>query len=55
MDNTRRALMAERDKAIAARDWVKANALTKRIADLPLAGVAPLTEKDIVKYTRRAS
>lgn len=47
---TKRDLMAERDKAVAAGDWQRMNELTAQIAALPMAGVAPLTVRDINKY-----
>ena len=59
MDKTRRDLMAQRDAAMAARDFTTANALTRQIANLPLRGVPELTPKDIARYVsgkrRRAS
>jgi len=59
MDTTRRQLMSERDKAIAAGDFQTANALTKQIADLPMKGVPALTARDVDRYVngkkRRAS
>lgn len=48
--HTRRALMAERDKAVAAKDWCRMNALTRQIAELPLAGMPALTDRDIARY-----
>ena len=50
MTTTRRDLMAERDKAVAAGDWQRMNELTKQIADLPMAGIKPLTQADIDRY-----
>jgi hypothetical protein len=34
----RRKLMAERDAAVAARDWPRMNEITKRLAKLPVKG-----------------
>lgn len=50
MDITRRILMAERDKALAAGDIARFQALTKQIAALPMKGIAPLTKTDIMRY-----
>jgi hypothetical protein len=50
MDTHRRKLMARRDLALAAKDYITFQALTKAIADLPLAGVPALTKKDIARY-----
>jgi hypothetical protein len=56
MDTTRRELMTQRDAALARGDYAEFQALTVKIAALPLKGVRPLTERDITKYvTRRAS
>ena len=48
----RRQLMAERQDAVVAGDWARMNALTKRIADLPMPGVPALTQRDIDKYRK---
>ena len=48
----RRQLMAERDAALRARDYPRYQELTRRIAHLPLAGVRPLSPKDIDRYIR---
>jgi hypothetical protein len=53
--NTRRALMTERDKALAAGNLAKFHALTRQIADLPMAGIKPLTEKDKARYAAKKS
>ena len=56
MDSTtleRRRLMGERDTAIAQRDWATMQALTTRIAALPLRGVRQLSQRDIAKYITR--
>jgi hypothetical protein len=50
MDMKRRELMARRDAALKARDIPTFQALTKQIADLPLKGVAQLTDKNIADY-----
>jgi hypothetical protein len=49
----RRELMDERTKAIAAGNWQRMNELTKQIAELPMPGVAPLTQKDIDRYVAK--
>jgi N-formylglutamate amidohydrolase len=53
METTRRHLMAERDKALAAGDLARFQDLTRRIAALPMRGVRPLTTKDIQRYNAR--
>lgn len=53
MDNTRRALMIERDAALARGDIATFQALTIKIAQLPLDGVRPLTKRDIERYAKR--
>ena len=51
MESDRRELMARRDAALAAGDIATFQALTRQIADLPLNGVKPLTQRDIDRYT----
>jgi hypothetical protein len=51
----RRALMAERDAALAAHDHERWNALTVALAQLPMRGVASLTPADAAKYARTKS
>jgi hypothetical protein len=53
MDMTRSELMLERDKAIAERNWLRMNELTKALAALPMRGVKPLTTRDIERYAKR--
>lgn len=53
MDTIRRQLMTERDAALKARDLPKFQALTRQIADLPMKGIRPLTEKDMARYARK--
>ena len=58
MDTNRRDLMAQRDAALKAGDIAAFQALTVKIAALPLKGVPALTPRDIAKYVagkRRAS
>lgn len=52
-NNTRRELMAERDAALAAGDVARFQELTKRIAELPLPGVKPLTRRDIERFINK--
>ena len=49
----RLALIAERQTALKAQDWTRANAITRRLADLPCDGVPPLTDADRARYTQR--
>jgi hypothetical protein len=53
MNTDRRALMAERDKALATGDIAKFQELTVRIAALPMKGIPDLTARDIQKYVSR--
>jgi hypothetical protein len=53
MDTTRRDLMAQRDAALKAGDMATFQALTVKIAALPMKGVKPLTARDIAKYAKR--
>ena len=50
--NDRKRLMAERQVAVAAGDWARMNELTRQLAALPMAGVPPLTQKDIDRYAK---
>jgi len=45
--------MAERDKALAAKDYARFQALTLQIAKLPMKGIKPLTRADIARFTAR--
>jgi len=49
----RRALMAQRDAALAAQDFALYQDLTRQIAALPMAGVPALTPQDIAKYVQK--
>lgn len=49
----RRALMAQRDAALAAGDIAQFQALTTQIAALPMPGVPELTAKDIARWNQR--
>jgi hypothetical protein len=55
MMTTRRELMAKRDEALRNGDTAAFQALTKQIAELPMPGVAPLTQKDIDRYNRKGA
>ena len=50
---TRRELMEERAKAMAAGDMKTANDITTQLAKLPMKGVAPLTANDIAKWNAK--
>lgn len=50
---TRKAMTTERNEALAAGDIKRFQELTTAIANLPMPGVAPLTQKDIDRYARR--
>lgn len=53
MVNTRRELMAERQKALAAGDIARFQELNRKIAALPMRGVPALTAKDIARYAAK--
>ena len=51
--NTRRELMTERDKALAAGDIKMFQELTTRLAALPMKGVPPLTAASIKRWNEK--
>jgi hypothetical protein len=53
MDTNRRALMLQRDAALASGDLVTFQRLTTALAKLPMKGVKPLTQRDIDRYAKR--
>ena len=55
MNTPRRELMAARDAALAGGDIATFQALTAKIAALPLVGVKPLTQRDIDRYVAEKS
>ena len=50
--NTRRSLMDARSAALRDGDIATFQRLTRQIADLPLRGVSPLTQRDIDRYAK---